>query len=38
VIRVQWVIDYTVSYCNTVSQSLRIELHAKQQCSHSACS
>jgi len=26
----------TVSYCNTVSQSLRTQLHAKQQCG--ACS
>jgi len=28
----------TASYCNTASQSFRTELHAKQQCFHSACS
>jgi len=28
----------TVIYCKYSSQSLRLEVHAKQQCCHSACS
>jgi len=28
----------TVGYCNTVSHSLRIELHTKKRCFHSVCS
>jgi len=36
---IQLVSDHSqLAYCNTVTQSLRIVLHTKQQCLHSACS